>query len=356
MNISIKKVLLPLTFFMFGLELQADWLGRRVSGKQKTNQADIINQLALDVQIAALNLIFAQDNLTDLKSFISQADNKKFNWNESYFALPWQNIKSTPLMAATVYGAVQCIEYLLHENIITNLTATSSHGYTALNYAENPSKKNADKKDSYQKITTLLKEALLQTDKSIRLFVTPDNLRIIQEKFKTELQNALNNEKQKLQQVEQNESKSQYLPMWTGSLNITISELEKYIDVPALYVYIYVIGQNGFIEIPEFTFDIHNNSKTIVIPSTFTNKLSPKVVAEIRTISQKIKKFPDLASVQNTKTIKITISPVPTLVGDSLFNALSTASNQLKSPFIIKELNFNDLATTTELNIKDFLK
>lgn len=105
--------------------------------------SEISQNMAADIKklssVEQLNLILETDDVKALKKFIKE--NPDFAWTAHYIGLPWSSEQTTPLIAAAWLGAKNCLKYLWQNNIGDiglSLNAKSSHGYTALHYAQNP--------------------------------------------------------------------------------------------------------------------------------------------------------------------------------------------------------------------------
>ena len=89
--------------------------------------------------IPLLKDIFIYDDTTRLAAFIIVLPH--FNWTDLYANCPFGANQGTPLIAATWYGAVNCIKLLFTRkpyNFMTSINVLSGHKYTALKYAQNP--------------------------------------------------------------------------------------------------------------------------------------------------------------------------------------------------------------------------
>ena len=161
---KFKNKILSMT--MLGLSINQAATAKNLNPTFGTNVPT--NQFSFDFNhrrtksiILSLRNILIQDNLERLKTFIKE--NPTFQWNEKYLNLPWKKESQTPLSAATWLGSINCVEYLLANNI-GNIKASydivSSRGFSALHYAKNPPKPSKSyknqKPENFEKIATLL--------------------------------------------------------------------------------------------------------------------------------------------------------------------------------------------------------
>lgn len=105
--------------------------------------------------MAMLSRIFHTNNAAKLQKFME--NNPKFDWNKNYLDLLWTKESTTPLIAATYLGAIDCVTVLLRSRKVTNIHAVDSHNYSAIDYALNPpTKKTKIALDTYENIAKLL--------------------------------------------------------------------------------------------------------------------------------------------------------------------------------------------------------
>lgn len=113
------------------------------------------------------NQILKKDDLLALKAFIQK--NPNFDWTSSrpFIYEPWGKESVTPLIAATLYGAINCLTYLIKNNIkgINNsINTKSSRGYTALDYAKKPGKNNTKLKNNASSIINILQNKIKELE------------------------------------------------------------------------------------------------------------------------------------------------------------------------------------------------
>lgn len=121
-------------------------------------------------KISVLNNIFILDDVQALQNFAKEnptfawtaLHNNFFTFSGTYDVWAASGEEVTPLILATFLGAKASVKYLLQHkhlfgNIQSSINTKSSHGYTAIQYAQHPPKEQSSPNQTPKKFNSIIK-------------------------------------------------------------------------------------------------------------------------------------------------------------------------------------------------------